>query len=729
MTRVVIRTRADDGKLALLDEVVSQAGLWSALAEAVERSPHRSAPEDLHVVIKPDMNLLGAGSPTGTDPELVEHLIELLVEHGYVRVTVAGARGLHDAALENTDAISRADLVGYGFQTPRGHPYDVVDLGDPPESLPFPAHSVLHRVPVADAWTSADFRISFAKNKTEQASFYALNLQNLLEIVPSSAWRAGRRRPGDVVVALLEATPVHFALIDAFVSSHGNDGANIPRPLSTRTLIAGPSVGLVDWVAAMKMGLDPHASPVGATVFRAHPMTPDLEIDGDLEPYDGWRNVHPLLSESAIEPESGGAPLIEPPRRVDTELFPHRDLRYQKLNDVLVSVADVADDNPMAFWGLASIKLGLASARRTIDAWRTLFAKERLHRREVPFGLDLSRFDSSDYEAVVDYMRPLETVIASTPPDGSGLRWRYLDGSVLFRYERIVPASYDDFVSHVDIAKAVQLMNDFIGGMSVPVQRDASGRVTHQATRTIYLPQPNFMVLYGGSPIDVSKLELVEYGPRFQKVYWRTVGSLNGSAEHDDGSVTFTDRGREGTEVVVVARQKFRLPLYWQVVNLDVLNPALKDWLVATTYRSYFEQTIANFEACYEGREYRIGAPFEAAGPGEPDAAPVGPMAPLVETALRASRRITETARENRGGVLRLVDRALGEPEDVPFEVDAAGFRHFRRIEGPEGDRPRSPAPATEARRALGRLGRATRSFVRDLSDALKKDLGFEDRR
>ena len=66
-----------------------------------------------------------------------------------------------------------------------------------------------------------------------------------------------------------------------------------------------------------------------------------------------------------------------------------------------------------------------------------------------------------------------------------------------------------------------------------------AGRPVRQAERNIYLPQPNYLVLYQGKPIDVSKLEVVEYAADRHRLYWKTIGSENGSATYDDGIATF----------------------------------------------------------------------------------------------------------------------------------------------------------------------------------------------
>ena len=151
-------------------------------------------------------------------------------------------------------------------------------------------------------------------------------------------------------------------------------------------------------------------------------------------------------------------------------------------------------------------------------------------------------FSRADYDDVVDYLAPLEHLVKAVPPDENGLRWRYVDGSVLFHYSKVLPVDFDRFVEAVPVRNAITWMKDYIGGQTVPVQRDREGRVTHQAERNVYLPQPNWLVLYGGSVIDVAKLESIRYDDDEHKIVWRTVHSSNDSATHDDGSVRFTQR-------------------------------------------------------------------------------------------------------------------------------------------------------------------------------------------
>ena len=138
-----------------------------------------------------------------------------------------------------------------------------------------------------------------------------------------------------------------------------------------------------------------------------------------------------------------------------------------------------------------------------------------------------------------DELRRLEPIAAAAPQVSSELRWRYLDDAVVFRYTRTLPIEFALFVQRVDIARTIQFMNDYLGGVVVPLAHDSSGRPVRQAERNIYLPQPNYLVLYQGKPIDVSKLEVVEYGADRHRLYWKTVLSENGSAAYDDGIATF----------------------------------------------------------------------------------------------------------------------------------------------------------------------------------------------
>ena len=231
-------------------------------------------------------------------------------------------------------------------------------------------------------------------------------------------------------------------------------------------------------------------------------------------------------------------------------------------------------------------------------------------------------------------------------------------------------ADFGEFVARVDIAAGISLMADYLGGRRVPVSVDEQGRVVRQAERNVYLPQPNYLAIWGGEPIDVCKIELVQRGADEHRLLWRTINSLNGSARWDDGSLTFTDLGADGTRVTVRGRQLFTLPAAWSGVDLDLL-PEVKKPLVEDAYRRFFTATFDNLEACFEGRPFRIGRP-----------APTGDE-PLATESLHQLMQVAQSWLDDRsvdGSVDRSADRTgrFGKAaRQRPDEIDLHGFSHF----------------------------------------------------
>jgi hypothetical protein len=171
------------------------------------------------------------------------------------------------------------------------------------------------------------------------------------------------------------------------------------------------------------------------------------------------------------------------------------------------------------------------------------------------------------------------------------------------------------FVERVEVARTISFMNDYLGGNLVVIERDAQGRSVRQAERNLYLPQPNYVALYGGKPIDVSKIETVRYEPDAHRLYWTTILSSNGSATADDG-VAFFERDGAGTRVTIAGKQRFTLPPALRLFD-PALLPDLEAALVTQAYQNFFDRTYANFEALVEGRDIRMGR-----SPDEPTAHP-----------------------------------------------------------------------------------------------------------
>ena len=268
-----------------------------------------------------------------------------------------------------------------------------------------------------------------------------------------------------------------------------------------------------------------------------------------------------------------------------------------------------------------------------------------------------------------------------------------MDGAVVFRYSRTLPIDFALFVQRVDISRTIQFMNDYLGGVVVPLAHDSSGRPVRQAERNIYLPQPNYLVLYQGKTIDVSKLEVVEYGANCHRLYWKTVLSENDSAACDDGIATF-DRTIEGTRVTITGRQQFAIPPFFQVFDPDFV-PGLKAKLVTHAYQTFFDRTIANFEALVEGRDIRIGRPVD-----EPSIPPAEQLMPLLQ-------RIAEMA-------MPLLQRAAGMSDVAvageDHRIDADGFVHIAPEQSAVSETPSDPERwVSEITRFMDGLGVALR--------------------
>ena len=105
-----VAVRTADDKRALLAEVLQQAGFWTFLEET--RRGDSADRDSFPILIKPDMDLFDVGSPTGTDFELVEHLIDLLHDRQWENVAICCARIDLSDALENRDVLTVADLGG-----------------------------------------------------------------------------------------------------------------------------------------------------------------------------------------------------------------------------------------------------------------------------------------------------------------------------------------------------------------------------------------------------------------------------------------------------------------------------------------------------------------------------------------------------------------------------------------------------------------------------------------
>ena len=724
-TDIAVVLHAEADKFGLLEALLQKSCFWLTLQEKHFRSGLDKG--DFKILIKPDLNACELTGSTATDPELVEQLIDLLHDRGFTQVVVGETRNSFDTWLENRDVQILADILGYRYATPRNRSYDVIDLAEELAPGPFGEGSILRGSNLPSAWLDADFHILFSKNKTDDESAYYLGLNNLISLLPlrdKDYHYKHRLDRADVLIELMRHIDLDFCIIDAIVSNHGNAGSRIARPLNTNTLIAGQNLLLTDFAATLKMDTDLHASPIHQKALAEFGLPAAYRIDGDMTPYPDWIRVNPLMLNSNIERARWAEldQLLKPlMQTVDEESFPFKDPVNAKINNPVSHYLQGVDDNPNVFWSLVVINYVLSIVYQSVESLRVMRWKDKLSHKEVALNISIDDYPTDRFAAILKYLDPLEKRVRQLKPDANGLRWIFQnDGSVLFEFSRIIPVDYEDFVSRVDISRSIQYMNDYIGGLIVPLKHNAKGQVTHQVERNLYLPQPNYLVLYQGRNIDVSKLEYILYGESEQKMFWQTVKSENGSATYDDGMVQFTKTGAGDTLVSIVGRQQFTLPLFWQIIDLDNF-PLLKERLFDHAYTTFFTNTMANFETVYEGRDVRVGKQWLQRYGEEGEEHQQSPSEKLVSLLTQASDFIEDKIPDKEG----LISSLLTAYNPKPEYVDADGFAHFKYKPEMQAGHGVTGIDQADDLQALLTSGKATaQGFWKDLYEAMLKDNG-----
>jgi uncharacterized protein DUF362 len=242
---VFIATAQD--KMSALRDALAGAHLLGDLER--RRAASGKPAQEFRVVIKSDPGVRSLAPPT--DLELVEDVERSLRGAGYSSVTVLSGEA--------------GPVVSHDFG------------------------SVLGRHPVLASWHAADYRISFAACRTDPRCFYATTVANVLGCIGSES-RAGRATFYERAVLVADRLPIHFALLDAWVSHDGVGN----RPTATHSIIASTHPLAVDWVAGEKMSLDPALNFVVQEELHRWGRIA-LVRRGNQTPWNGWRNVRGLF--------------------------------------------------------------------------------------------------------------------------------------------------------------------------------------------------------------------------------------------------------------------------------------------------------------------------------------------------------------------------------------------------------------------------------------------------
>lgn len=160
-------------KIQCLEEAVKISGFIDHVKAKMLKT--KKSLENFHIVIKP--NIMTAFQEffisSYTDPYLVEHLIKLLYSEGFRKFTIVESQMSLSTYYQNRSVQNVADMVGYSLKG-----YDLVDVTMTRVDHNYGENELGHHV-VGPVWGDADYRISFAKNKTHYMCYYTGCLKNI----------------------------------------------------------------------------------------------------------------------------------------------------------------------------------------------------------------------------------------------------------------------------------------------------------------------------------------------------------------------------------------------------------------------------------------------------------------------------------------------------------------------------------------------------------------------
>jgi uncharacterized protein (DUF362 family) len=279
-------------KLDAFRRAAAQSGFIANLLAQWQASG--KAREDFRIAIKPNImtaSLRKANSPVYTDPELVEDLIRLMRAEGFTQFSVVEAQNVYNYSYTGRRVPEVAAMCGYS-----GMGYEVIDLTE--DTVPYDYGGALGQHRVGRTWAEADYRISFAKNKTHWQCYYTACLKNIYGCLPE--WDKMLHYHGrdiefyQATILILDRFPVHFGFLDAWISGDGLTGhVRDANPNHTRAIFASENIYALDWVAGEKMQIDPPTNPV---IREAMAMWGTIHITrvGDMTTWHPWDNVRPF---------------------------------------------------------------------------------------------------------------------------------------------------------------------------------------------------------------------------------------------------------------------------------------------------------------------------------------------------------------------------------------------------------------------------------------------------
>jgi uncharacterized protein (DUF362 family) len=288
-------------KFEALREAIELTGFFDNLNSVWKKSGKYK--KEFAIIIKSSfMFMYSLKDPsTYTDPELIEYLINQLSRQGYQNIAVADARSTYGTFFTNREVQTVAKYIGLDGVGLDGEDYRIIDLSLGLENYDYSGK--LGRHSVNTEWKNADYRISFAKNKTHAYAYYTLTIKNIYGALPKENKFKEYHCERDIystTIEYLKHFPIHFGFIDANISADGPFGIFADKdPNYTETIIGGDDLVAVDWIGAAKMGLDPRVSEYMQLAVKAFGK-PEIHMIGDRTLYPDWVNVSDTVSKLAF---------------------------------------------------------------------------------------------------------------------------------------------------------------------------------------------------------------------------------------------------------------------------------------------------------------------------------------------------------------------------------------------------------------------------------------------
>ncbi len=210
------------------------------------------------VAIKPNAkNQAPPGYGIVTDVAVIEPLVEMSIEKGAKRVTIADGAAYPSGSYHTFSAFETMGVIKlakkWGLDLVDLNSYDSVDL-DVPEGL------VLDTVRVGRVVTEVDFLINVPVLKTHRGTLLSNCVKNIGVGVACREEKKRLHRLGidEGLLDVFSVVKPHFNVVDALVCIEG-DGPNFPpgKPRPLGLVLAGEDGVAVDAICAMLIGLDP----------------------------------------------------------------------------------------------------------------------------------------------------------------------------------------------------------------------------------------------------------------------------------------------------------------------------------------------------------------------------------------------------------------------------------------------------------------------------------------